>query len=420
MVKITVFPAATPRLLRGDPFRLRQVITNLVNNAIKFTERGDVTLEIQIVAETETDARLRILVRDTGIGIPKQRQQVIFESFTQADGSTTRRFGGTSLGLTISRQLTELMGGAIGIESVEGQGSTFQVELTLAKQSSGAALPAPAAEIEGGRVLIVDDNPTNRRLFHDLLQAWGFGTVEAASGHEALAALARGGEPFSLILMDFQMPDMNGLTAGTAIRSDPRTEGLPMLMMSSQEIPRDQAVRIGFHSVLMKPVRQSVLYRALQEVLAPGTQAAAARVAPRESPRSRFDLRVVVAEDNAVNQKLAVRILERLGCSVRVAGNGVEALAAIEAGGCDVVLMDVQMPVMDGLQATIELRRREPASGSHLQVIAMTAHAMVGDRERCLTAGMDDYVTKPVRPPEIEAALLRALERSGRGLDRAA
>jgi PAS domain S-box-containing protein len=417
---ITLIPNSTWCRLQGDPGRIRQVVTNLANNAIKFTERGEVTIEVETHEEQGDRVRCRIQVRDTGIGIPLDRQDAVFQSFTQVDGSVTRRYGGTGLGLTISRQLVELMGGRMGVESAPGEGSTFWLELILPK---GAGVEGDASDVSlrGERILIVDDHEVNRRLLRDQLAARGCVTAEAPSAEEALAMLARAETPFSLVLLDYQMPQMDGLQAAAAIRADGRWTKLPLVMLSSGAVDRERVDRAGIQIFLTKPVRQATLFRALQEVLAP-------RGKPRELRRTsatpeevNLGLRVLVAEDNPVNQKLAARLLEKFGCRVDLAGDGREAIGAIARLPYDVVLMDVQMPELDGIQATLRIREREAAIGGHVQVIAMTAHAMIGDRDKCLEAGMDDYVTKPVRPADLLAALQRMIERTGRPrLDQAA
>ena len=406
-------PPETPTHLRGDPGRVRQVLLNLVGNAIKFTDRGEVGVHIQCVSETETGAVLRVGVKDTGIGIPPERQAAVFESFTQADGSTTRRYGGTGLGLTITRQLVELMHGRIGLESEPGKGSTFWFEVPFEKharsEKSARALPF---QLWGRRVLAVDDNPTNRAIVENHLRSWGFRVETAASGDAGLARLKAEAEadPFALVVIDMQMPDVDGIQLARMIRAEPALASVALVMLTSMSL-RDRAQELkdaGFASWLTKPVRPLQLYNALLAVLQ-GTDAAG------KAPEGHTDeealpalpaLRVLVAEDNTVNQKVAVRILAKLGCRADAVANGIEALEAISRVPYDVVLMDVQMPEMDGLAATTELRRREEGTGKHTPVIAMTAHAMERDRDRCLAAGMDDHLTKPIRPQSLAVALL--------------
>jgi len=373
----------------GDPGRLRQIVTNLVGNAIKFTATGEVVVEVRRLYESETHARFVLSVRDTGIGIPRDRQAAVFQSFTQADGSTTRRYGGTGLGLTICRQLVELMGGTITVESEPGRGSTFRVELTLAKQRNATARVAAPAALHGLRALVVDDNATNRLILCEQLRSWGCRPAEAASGPEAVALLrtALDGDPFRLVLLDLQMPDVDGAQVAAAIRAEPRLAGLPLVLLSSMgglngaETPR----RLGFDAALSKPVCQSTLFETVTAVLAPApasrTPVDAAPVAAPGVPA-----RVLLAEDNAVNRAVLVTMLDRLGCRATTVEDGRQAVEAVLGAGApwDLVLMDVQMPVMDGLEATAEIRRREAATGFRTPIVALTAHASRGQRERCL------------------------------------
>ena len=407
-------PPGFPEHLRGDPARLRQVLTNLVGNAIKFTEAGEVTLEARVSYETPSRAMFRLAVRDTGIGIPAERQAAIFESFTQVDGSTTRRYGGTGLGLAICRQLTELMGGRIGLASEPGKGSTFWVELTLEKTTatSGTTQHLPST-LHGLRVLVVDDNSTNRFIVRQQLRSWGAEPCEARSGSEALQMLhqAADREPFRLVLLDMHMPEMDGEQTARAIKVDLRFADLPIVLLSSVRTP-DTAAALrakGIALALTKPVRRSSLLAALAQVLGSGVpdEPAPGRTAWAEGSRPHLGLHVLVAEDNVVNQKVATRMLERWGCQVDAVTNGREAIEAVSRRSYDLVLMDVQMPEMDGFDATAAIRRQEAATATRLPIIAMTAHAMGGDRDRCLRAGMDDYVAKPISPQ----VLLRAMSR---------
>ena len=413
-------PPGFPELLRGDPVRLRQVLTNLVGNAVKFTEAGDVSLEARASYETASHVSLRLSVRDTGIGIPAERQAAIFESFTQADGSTTRRYGGTGLGLTICRQLVELMGGAIGLASEPGKGSTFWLELTLEKAPATTELPPPAT-LRGLRVLVVDDNSTNRFILRRQLQSWGAQPGEARSGAEALEVLHRAAdsEPFQLVLLDLHMPDMDGEATARAIKLDLRFAELPLVLLSSSRT-HESAVGLrarGFAAALVKPVRRSNLLKALLDVLGERQNDRPAGDGIDASHASGTDLGlfVLVAEDNIVNQKVAKRMLERWGCRVDVVGDGRQALEAVARVAYDLVLMDVQMPEMDGFGATAAIRRRESRTGRRTPIIAMTAHVMDGDRDRCIEAGMDDFVAKPITAQ----ALLQAVSRWGtRGVAR--
>ncbi|HEY6195821.1 MAG TPA: response regulator, partial [Candidatus Eisenbacteria bacterium] len=410
-------PPGTPTDLRGDPGRLRQILLNLLGNAIKFTEHGEVGIHVSCLADSETNAVIRVGVKDTGIGIPPEQQAAVFESFTQADGSTTRRYGGTGLGLTITRQLIELMGGRIWLESEPGKGSTFWFELTLEKH---AVAPIEAQKVPfqlwGLRVLAIDDNPTNRSIVERHLRSWGFRVESVASGEAGLERLEEeaAADPFGLALLDLQIPLMDGLQIAKAIRSRPGLEKLPLVLLTSSSVrERELELRsLGFAAWLMKPLRPMQLLNTLLGVLqSPETVPESSKRYPaHESEPEELPalppLRVLVAEDNAVNQKVALRILTKLGARADAVGNGLEALEALERVPYDVVLMDVQMPEMDGFEATLELRRREAGTTRHTPVIAMTAHVMQGDRERCLAAGMDDYLTKPIRPQPLAVALL--------------
>jgi two-component system, sensor histidine kinase and response regulator len=413
-----------PAALAGDPHRLRQVVVNLVGNAIKFTERGEVVLSVK---RAEDDGLLHFEVRDTGIGIAPEEQAKLFRAFSQADTSTTRKYGGTGLGLAISARLVELMGGRIWLESELGRGSTFHF---TARFAPARTRPQPVADpnrVRGLPVLIVDDNATNRFILTEMLTNWGMQPTAVDSGAAALAALARArddAEPFALALLDAMMPEMDGFALAEQIARDPVSAGTIMMMLSSAG-QRDDAARcreLGIRTYLTKPVRQSTLLDAIVTVLAPSDTAEdrgpADLAAWGTSDRS---LRVLLAEDNAVNQRLAVRLLEKRGHRATVVGTGRAALQALygrEAGvwgeesgqtEFDVVLMDVQMPEMDGLEATAAIREREKATGGHIPIVAMTAHAMKGDREECLAAGMDGYVAKPLNPEEFFAALERVV-----------
>jgi signal transduction histidine kinase/DNA-binding response OmpR family regulator len=403
-------PPGFPELVRGDPGRVRQILNNLVGNAIKFTEKGEVVVEARCLYQTRTHARIELAVRDTGIGIPADRHADVFQSFTQADGSTTRRYGGTGLGLTICRQLVELMGGTITLASEPGSGTTFRVELTLAKQAEMAAGEVAAPALRGLHVLSVDDNATNRLILGQQLRSWGCRSVEAASGPEALTLLhdALAADPFQLVLLDLQMPDMDGAQVAAAIRTDPRCAALPLVLLSSMGGMRgvETARSLGFDASLSKPVCQSTLLETVTAVLA---QCAAGSARGEATPTAPSDARlaVLLAEDNPVNRTVLLTMLERLGCRTDTVVNGRDAVHAVLRGEprYDLVLMDVQMPELDGLEATVEIRRREAASGQRTPIVAITAHATAGQRERCLAAGMDDYLAKPVTLDDLRQKL---------------
>jgi signal transduction histidine kinase/CheY-like chemotaxis protein/HPt (histidine-containing phosphotransfer) domain-containing protein len=387
----------------GDPGRLRQVIVNLVGNAIKFTERGQILVQVESMSKSADGMVLHYFVSDSGMGIAADKQQAIFEPFKQADGSTTRRFGGTGLGLTISSTLVELMGGRIWVESEPLEGSTFH--FTVALGVTGARPEPPAVNLTDLPVLIVDDNSVNRRVLHDLLLRWKMRPTVVDSGAAALRALiaaSEGREPFALVLLDANMPEMDGFEVARRIGATPNLGGATIMMLSSsgQYDESNRCREVGIATHLTKPVDQRELLSAIGRVLArePGQRAVLpSTMLPAELPERR--LHVLLAEDNPVNQRLAASLLERRGHKVRIAANGREALTAVATGPFDVVLMDVQMPEMGGFEATAAIRALEIERGStRLPIVAMTAHAMKGDRERCLAAGMDEYITKPLDP----------------------
>lgn len=415
-----------PDGLRGDPTRFRQVIVNLVGNAVKFTERGEVSVEVRCEEageESPDKCVVHVKVRDTGIGVPPDKQRLIFEAFSQADASTTRHYGGTGLGLAISRQLVALMEGKMWVESAVGQGSTFHFTVRLERSQT---LVAPAlvlpTQLQGLRVLVVDDNATNRCILYDLLSAWQMQPVLASSAQEALVLLHEAcarGHAFPLILTDAHMPEMDGFTLVERIKHEPQLAGAAIMMLTSSD-QKGEKVRcreLGISVYLIKPVRPSELLRAIRKALGQeGTATAQQEHAALPQKRQR-PLHILLAEDNAVNQKLAVRLLEKQGHTVVVVGDGRKALAALTSDHFDVVLMDVQMPEMDGFEATALIRTQERTARTHLPIIAMTAHAMKGDRERCLAAGMDDYVSKPLKARDLFAALERVMTAAIHPLD---
>ncbi len=406
-----------PEMIVGDAVKLRQVIINLVGNAVKFTEHGEIVVRVEPVVQNEKTVELHFSVSDTGIGVSKEKQAKIFEAFTQADGSTTRKYGGTGLGLTISKRLVEMMGGQMWIESEPGKGSTFHFTVccSISQQSASRASVPATIDLSGQRVLIVDDNATNRRILEEVLQRWQMKPTAVDSGWLAFKALegaqARG-EPFSLVLLDCQMPEMDGFTVAERIRLNQALTQPIMIMISSctrkGDSVRARQVGIAYH--LNKPLKQSELRDAICRTL--GAQTAVenpALAAPTrvKVERSARPLRILLGEDNVINQKLAVKLLQRRGNQVVIACDGRAVLQALDRERFDLILMDVQMPNMSGFEAASAIRQIEKLSGSHIPIIAMTAHAMAGDRERCLEAGMDDYVCKPVNP----RALYEAIDR---------
>jgi PAS domain S-box-containing protein len=395
-----------PDTLVGDPGRLRQILVNLVGNAIKFTERGEVTARVRMEAETGDGAILHFSVADTGIGVPPAKQKAIFEAFTQADGSTTRKYGGTGLGLTISAQLVERMGGQIWVESEVGRGSTFHFTARLGVRTGGeVAQEAPgAASLRGLRALVVDDNLVNRRIFVEALARWHMRATGADGGEEALERLKRAreeGEPFRLVLLDAAMPGMDGFAVAARIKRDPKPRKASILMLTSsgQRGDATRCRRLGIAAYLRKPVRQSDLQEAILRALGLSAIEGVPPLVTRHTLREgRERRRILLVEDNPVNQTVALRLLQKRGFAVTVAGNGEEALECFKKRErFDVALMDLQMPGMGGLEATAAIRAAEKATGARLPIIAMTAHAMKQDRERCLGAGMDDYLAKPIR-----------------------
>jgi PAS domain S-box-containing protein len=412
-----------PTALVGDPNRLRQIVTNLIGNAIKFTEHGEVVLTVQAETQTDRDAMLLFSVSDTGIGVPPEQQEAVFKPFIQADGSTTRKYGGSGLGLAISSNLVALLGGRMWLDSEPGKGSTFHFTVAFGLQEASApaakARDALRSHLRDMAVLVVDDNAVNRRILEATLRRWHMQPVLAESGRAGFAAMqARklAGSPFSLVLLDAHMPDMDGFSMAEAIRSDPALATATLMMLTSAGQQGDGAhcrtLRIAGY--LMKPISQAELLQAILTVLAkPSDGPDRLHVVTRHSLREdRKKLRILLAEDNVVNQKVAARLLEKRGHTVVVVGNGRAALAAVEAAGSagfDLILMDVQMPDMDGFEATAVIREREKSTGAHLPIIAMTAHAMKGDEARCLAAGMDGYTSKPVRVDQLFATIARVL-----------
>ncbi|MBI3161836.1 MAG: response regulator [Chloroflexi bacterium] len=396
-----------PDAIHGDVTRLRQILVNLLSNAVKFTEKGEIVMEVK-----NEGGFLRFSVKDTGIGIPADRMDKLFLSFSQVDSSTTRRYGGTGLGLVISKRLAEMMGGEMWAQSEAGIGSTFHFTVKCeAAPSVARKISEVISEINGRRILVVDDNATNRRILQLQLQSWGLVCVETEHPKEALEWIMRG-DAFDAAILDFQMPDMDGAQLAAEIRKQRDVRALPLIMLTS--LGNREIATEHFAFFLTKPIKPSQLYNALLGVLSQGSFKVPARDTKHfeydSQMGARLPLRILIAEDNVVNQKLAVRMLDRMGYRPDTVANGIEAIEALRRGSYDVILMDVQMPEMDGLEATRVIRREFPAQDQPF-IVAMTASAMQGDREECLTAGMDDYVSKPIDVKELS----RALEESGTG-----
>lgn len=409
--------------LRGDPGRLRQILVNLVGNAIKFTHQGEIVIHAEPVEETNAHVKVRFAVQDTGVGIPYDRQAAIFDRFIQADGSTTRKYGGTGLGLAISKQLVEAMGGTIGVESTPGTGSTFWFEITFKKQSQGKSVTAPLTagpvNLTRARILVVDDNQTNRTVLIKNVEALGSRVEATASGAKAIEALRnahRSGDPFHIVLLDMQMPGMDGEQTARAIKSDPAVKDARIIILTSMgqrgDVARLEA--LGCSGYLLKPVKQQMLFDAVIAVLGQQEEKGPGLITRHIlSEQRKSGMRILLAEDNSINQKLAVVLLQKAGFSVDAVETGAQALEKVQSNPYGAVLMDVQMPEMDGFEATRQIREWEKTVSRHTPIIAMTAHAMQGDRERCLEAGMDDYVTKPLQPKVLFSALDRWLSEAG-------
>jgi signal transduction histidine kinase/DNA-binding response OmpR family regulator len=414
----------TPRKFIGDGARIRQVVTNLAGNAIKFTANGHVLISVECAEEDGGIRRMRISVRDTGEGIPQEKIGLLFEKFSQVDGSTTRKYGGTGLGLAISKRLVKLMGGSIGVESRLGGGSTFWFDVPLRLDTQAPVAQTPVADISGLRALILDDNEVNRRLLHEQVTGWGMRNGSFATGKEALQAMRdaqAAGDPYHFVLLDYLMPDHDGISLARTIHADPALGGSMIVMLSSiGQCPEVARMKGGvIDACLTKPVRQSQLFNTLTDVWAKRQGVKVhGRLVPKQEPASpkravtgmfaACGSRVLVVEDNVVNQKVACRMLESLGLRTEVAANGREALEMLALAHYGLILMDCQMPEMDGYEATREIRRRTGPE-QRVAVIAMTADAMTGSRERCLAAGMDDYISKPVKLEDLCGALSRWL-----------
>jgi two-component system, sensor histidine kinase and response regulator len=409
-----LFDHAIPKVVNGDAGRLRQVLTNLVGNAVKFTSRGDVIVHVTLEEQDADTVLLRFAVTDTGIGIAEGALAHLFQPFMQADVSTTRRFGGTGLGLAISKHLVEIMGGTIAVDSLEGKGSTFSFTLPLGRGTvDEITRPHRLMSLRGTRVLIVDDNPTNRRLVRHNIDAWSMVSAEASGGDEALEMMrgaAEAGEPYDLVITDMVMPKINGVVLARLIKCDKALSDARIIVLTSMANRLDPGTMrvVGIDACLTKPVKQSALFDVIAETLRGSVPELLPL--PASAPRApaaelRPNVRVLVAEDNAVNQKVAVRQLQKLGYAADTAGNGIEAVESVMRGRYDLVLMDCQMPEMDGFDATREIRRLE--RDRRTPIVALTANALEGDRERCIAVGMDDYLSKPVIEAELSAMLVR-------------
>jgi signal transduction histidine kinase/CheY-like chemotaxis protein/ligand-binding sensor domain-containing protein len=406
-----------PEVVSGDFSRLRQIVVNLLGNAIKFTDVGEVALKVEVESQTGGSCLLHFTVSDTGIGIPADKQESIFDAFSQADNSTTRKYGGTGLGLSISMRLVAMMGGKIWVQSLTGRGSQFHFTIRMGVSDSKPIVVgniAPPEILRGVKALIVDDNPTNRRILEGMLKRWEMKSTSVESGDAALAQLCGAhiaGEPYALILTDMHMPGMDGFTLIERIRQRPELSAAVIMMLTSAGHRGDAArcQELGISAYLLKPIRQSELREAIARVLGAQDNHGAIPLVTRYSLGDARDpstiLRVLLAEDNPVNQRVASRLLEKRGHRVQVVANGLEALAVLEKETFDLVFMDVQMPEMDGFEATAAIREKEQGSNFRIPVIALTAHAMKGDRERCIAAGMDGYLSKPIRAQELEEIL---------------
>lgn len=411
-----------PETLVGDPGRIRQIIVNLVGNSIKFTEHGEIFVAVELESEMPQAARLHFAVKDTGVGIPADKQGKIFEAFSQADGSMARRYGGTGLGLTICTRLVGMMDGRIWVESEPGRGSTFHFLISLAVQQTPSSRPSSLKPVQLAdlHALIVDDNFTNRRVLHGMLSRWGMKPTAVDGGRAALQAIEvaqNAGRPFPLILLDGQMPDMDGFILAEHIQKDLQLVNATIMMLTSAGHLGDAARcrKLGISAYLVKPIRQGELLDAICQLLDKTAQNKPAALVTQHTLREeKHRARILVAEDNAVNQTLAVRLLEKRGYAVIVAPDGQAAVNAYHAGGVELVLMDIQMPGMDGYEATAAIRESEKLSGGHIPIIAMTAHALVGDQEKCMASGMDGYVSKPIRTSELFAIIERMLNRKSR------
>jgi two-component system sensor histidine kinase/response regulator len=398
-----------PEALFGDPGRLRQIIVNLVGNSIKFTERGEVMVSVEGGVETSHSIELKFAIKDTGVGVAPDKQQTIFEAFSQADGSMARKYGGTGLGLAICTKLVAMMSGRMWVESVVGEGSTFHFTAFFETQDKRIphAAPLQLEQLRDLHALIVDDNFTNRRVLTGILTRWGMNPTAVEGGQAALEALEIAnseGHPFPLILLDGQMPEMDGFALAEQIQKQPNLAPATVMMLTSAGHLGDAARcrALGIRAYLVKPIRQRELLEAIRQVLNKESKVQDTPLVTRHTlHEDKGRLRILLAEDNTVNQIVAVRLLEKRGYFVTVAGDGRAALEAFDKDQFDLVLMDIQMPGMDGFEATAAIREKETLTGRHIPIVAMTAHALKGDQERCISGGMDGYVSKPIRTGEL-------------------
>ncbi|MBU1473414.1 MAG: response regulator [Acidobacteria bacterium] len=407
----------------GDPGRLRQVLINLVGNAIKFTEKGEVKVSVEEEARQNDRLFIHFTVSDSGVGIPKEKQGIIFQAFSQADNSTTRQYGGTGLGLAISNQLVQMMGGRIWLESDAGKGSRFHFSVAMGLIDETPVRPAKAKfeRLKGMSALIVDDNPTNRLILYGMLKNWRVTAKAVESGRQALDELDRvkkSGAPYDLFLIDSQMPEMDGFELIERIRKK-RPQTVPIILMLTSAGTRGDAVRcreLGVKAYLLKPIKQSDLLDAVLLALGSSEDSGSPLITRHFLREAKRSLRILLAEDNVINQKVSCRMLEKNGHEVTVASDGGEALNLLKKQSFDLILMDVQMPVLDGFEATAVIREEEKESGGHIPIIAMTAHAMKGYRERCVAAGLDDYISKPLNGEDLEELIEEVFSRLSRPL----
>ena len=414
---IQLSPPYKQFIIHGDPFRLRQIMANLINNAIKFTATGEVIVRAHVLSDTDQNTSVSLSVEDTGIGIALESHEKIFEHFTQADGSTTRQFGGTGLGLSICKHLVELMGGSIGMYSTPGKGSRFWVKFNQPEGQVITSVPAPSPKLDGVRVLIVDDNHTNLEIIQSQLLSLGMQVTCADNGNQAFQdaiLAAASGSPYDLIILDMHMPQMDGLQLAHAIKAKPELAQSRLIMLTSANLNALEREHTGILRCINKPIRQTELHEVISWALRTDPSATLSPEPQKESsvidsPPPPLQSTILVAEDNSVNQKMIMAMLDKLGLTADIANNGEEVLALLEKQSYDLVLMDCQMPVMDGYQTTMAIRSRQPSNTRRLPIIALTANAIKGDREQCLAAGMDDYLAKPYSIVQLQQMLERWL-----------